>query len=99
LWLSSPELKEAIDKYQEMERSLIEAQMNGLRLLAMDTLQQIMAHGFDDKARVAAVKEVLDRTGHTATEKKQIDVNISYEQNLNRLKQEAIVIPAVAEGE
>ena len=41
----------------------------------------------DDNSMVAlqAAKDALDRTGHKPTEKKEVQVNMTYEERLNQL--------------
>jgi hypothetical protein len=31
------------------------------------------------------IRDILDRTGHKAVEKKQVDVNVTYEERLKKL--------------
>jgi transcriptional regulator with XRE-family HTH domain len=90
LWLGQEDVQKAIETYQEIERNLTNAQMNALKASSMDRIKNIIEHGRDDKAAVMAIKEILDRTGHKVDEKKTLNVNISYEQRLAQLREQAI---------
>lgn len=72
-YLHDTEIQDAIDKYQKNETRIIDQQIKGARTKAMETLYELMDSN-DDKVRFQASKDILDRTGHLATMKKEVTI-------------------------
>jgi hypothetical protein len=50
----------------------------------MNTLGELM-DSQNDLVALNAAKDVLDRTGHSATQKQEVNVNVTYEERLRQL--------------
>lgn len=72
-YLHEEEVMSAIEQYQKNETRLIDQQLKGARTKAMETMYELM-DSIDDKVRFQASKDVLDRTGHLATMKKEVTI-------------------------
>lgn len=83
-WLRLPQIKQAIEVYQQEEDAIINGSLKALRMKAINKASELMD---DDNSMVASimVRDVLDRTGHKATEKKEVNVNLTYEQRLQMI--------------
>lgn len=82
--LKDEEVLNMVLNYQDEEKTLIDTRIKSLRLKATDTMQELLDSD-DDAIRIQVAKDILDRTGHKAKDEKDINVNISYEQQLNEL--------------
>lgn len=86
-WLREPQIREAIDKYQEEENLIVNSSLRALRMKAIEKANELMESENEMVASIM-VRDVLDRTGHKAVEKKQVDINMTYEQRIQMLMQE-----------
>ena len=78
-------LREAIDHYQKVETQLVDQNIKAMREKALKTINELMDSD-DDKVRYQASKDVLDRTGHLATMKKEVTItHKSFEEQLNEI--------------
>lgn len=82
--LKEPEIIEMVIAYQDEEKQMIDTRLKALRLKATETISDLMESD-DDNIRLSVAKDVLDRTGFKAKDKVEMDVNISYEQQLQQL--------------
>lgn len=81
--LRREEVQEAIIRYQKEETAIIDQALKQSRLKATMTMVELL-DAENEMVRLQASKDLLDRTGHKAMEKKQVDVNIkSFEQQIN----------------
>lgn len=84
-WLKSPVVKSAINTYQMEEHDLVMQRIKSLNMKAIEKLDELLDSEIDG-IKYQAVRDVLDRTGHKATTKQEIDVNIrTYEQSMKEL--------------
>lgn len=84
-YLHDEEIQNAIDQYQKNETRIIDQQIKSARSKAMDTMLELM-DSEDDKVRFQASKDVLDRTGHLATMKKEVTItHKTFEEQLSEL--------------
>lgn len=86
-WLRSDELQTILIKLQAKDTEIINSGLNAMRLKALERLDQLL-DASSEKVRLDAVKDVLDRTGHSAEKKVRKDVNFSYEKQLLELGEE-----------
>lgn len=70
--------------YQDEEKQIIDTRIKAIRNKAVDTMDELLDSD-DDSIRLQVAKDILDRTGHKEKEQKDINVNISYEQQLQQL--------------
>jgi transposase len=82
--LKDPDVLDMINKYQDEEKQIIDGRIKALRNKATDTILELLDSD-DDSIRLQASKDILDRTGHKADNNTNINVNISYEQQLQNL--------------
>lgn len=82
--LRDAEVMEMIEDYQREEKQIIDTKIKALRNKATDTIFELLDSD-DDSIRLQASKDILDRTGHKADNNTNVNVNISYEQQLNEL--------------
>ena len=82
--LKDPDVLDMILTYQDEEKKLIDTRIKSLRFKATDTLDELLDSD-DDAIRLQVAKDILDRTGHKEKEQKEVNVNISYEQQLKQL--------------
>lgn len=81
-YLRDERVLEAIDHYQKVETQLVDQNIKAMREKAMKTINELMDSD-DDKVRYQASKDVLDRTGHLATMKKEVTItHKSFEEQL-----------------
>jgi len=84
-WLKSDRVKSAINVYQAEEHDMVMQRIKSLNMKAIDKLNELLDSDIDG-IKYQAVRDVLDRTGHKATTKQEIDVNIrTYEQSMKDL--------------
>ena len=82
--LRQDDVLEAIIEYQDLEKKEIDTKIKALRNKAVDTMEELMESD-DDNIRLSASKDILDRTGMREKEDKNININVSYEQQLQDL--------------
>ena len=85
-----------IEEYQAEEKAVIDSRMKALRNKATETIFELLDSD-DDSIRLQASKDVLDRTGHKAENNSNININVSYEQQLQELVQGVDFIDIVEE--
>ena len=84
-YLRDERVLEAIENYQRVETKLVDQNIKAMREKALQTINELMDSD-DDKVRYQASKDVLDRTGHIATMKKEVTIqNKRYEEQLNEI--------------
>jgi transposase-like protein len=83
-WLREEDIINAVQKYQKEEDLIIGNSLRALRMKAMNTLGELM-DSQNDLVALNAAKDVLDRTGHSATQKQEVNVNVTYEERLKQL--------------
>lgn len=82
--LKQDDIIENILSYTNEEKQLIDTRIKALRFKALDTINELLDSD-DDSIRLNASKDILDRSGHKADNNQNINVNVSYEQQLNNL--------------
>lgn len=95
--LKDEEVLDMINEYQATEKQLVDARLKALREKALDTVYELLDSD-DDSVRLNASKDILDRTGHKAKDQADINVNVSYEQQLAELGNSLIIDTDVTEG-
>ena len=84
-YLRDERVLEAIENYQRVETKLVDQNIKAMREKALKTINELMDSD-DDKVRYQASKDVLDRTGHLATMKKEVTItHKSFEEQLNEI--------------
>ena len=72
-------------KFSIVETQLVDQNIKAMREKALKTINELMDSD-DDKVRYQASKDVLDRTGHLATMKKEVTItHKSFEEQLNEI--------------
>lgn len=84
--LKQEDVIDAINEYQDIEKKEVETRLRALRNKATDVIDELMDSD-DDAIRLQASKDVLDRTGIKEEVNKNINVNVSYEQQLKQLQE------------
>lgn len=84
-YLRDERVLEAIDHYQKVETQLVDQNIKSMRDKALKTINELM-DSEDDKVRYQASKDVLDRTGHIATMKKEVTIqHKTFEEQLTEI--------------
>ena len=84
-YLRDERVLESIENYQRVETKLVDQNIKAMREKALQTINELMDSD-DDKVRYQASKDVLDRTGHIATMKKEVTIqHKSFEEQLNEI--------------
>ena len=84
-YLRDERVLEAIENYQRVETKLVDQNIKSMREKALQTMNELMDSD-DDKVRYQASIDVLDRTGHIATMKKEVTIqHKSFEEQLNEI--------------
>ena len=73
-----------IADYQDEEKKVIDSRIKALRNKATETMFELLDSD-DDSIRLQVSKDILDRSGHKADNNTNVNVNISYEQQLQNL--------------
>lgn len=73
-----------INDYLAEEKQVVEGRIKTLSMKAIETVSELMDSD-DDSVRLNASKDILDRAGHKPTDKQEVNVNVSYEQNMENL--------------
>jgi hypothetical protein len=85
LWLREEKVRDAISRYQLEEDAIIQASLRALRVRAITKAGELMDGAENEMVQAILIRDILDRTGHKAVEKKQVDVNVTYEERLKKL--------------
>jgi len=85
--LSLPKVKAAVEAIQLEEDEIIRQGIKALRMKAMQKMYTLM-DSRQEAISYQAARDVLDRTGHKATVKQEVNVNVSFEQQLNEMLKE-----------
>ena len=84
-YLRDERVLEAIDHYQKVETQLVDQNIKAMREKALQTINELMDSD-DDKVRYQASKDVLDRTGHMASMKKEVTIqHKTFEEQLKEI--------------
>jgi transposase-like protein len=83
-WLQDEDVLNAIEKYQREQDIVIGNSLKALRMKALNTMNELM-DSQNDLVALNAAKDILDRTGHQAVQKQQVEVNMTYEERLKEL--------------
>lgn len=71
-WLKQPEIMAVIKELQNREYDYMEAQIKNLRNKAINTMSELLDSPIDT-VKLSAAKDILNRTGHGATQKVSIE--------------------------
>lgn len=82
--LKDKDVLDFILTYQDEEKKIIDTRIKALRSKATETMDELLDSD-DDAIRLAVAKDILDRTGHKEKEQKDVNINVSYEQQLKDL--------------
>lgn len=81
-WLANPKIKQIITEFQTEEDDIVKQGIKALRMKALNKMSDLVDSNMDAIAYQAA-RDILDRTGHKGTEKKELSVEIyTFEQQL-----------------
>lgn len=83
-WLKNEEVKSAVEAFQAEENIVIDSTLKAIRMRAVNKLADLLEAG-NEIVQIQATKEILDRTGHSAVEKKEVNINLTYEERLKKL--------------
>jgi transposase-like protein len=83
-WLQIEEVRNAIEAYQREENIIVDSALKAIRIRAVNKLAELLDAN-NELVQMQATKEILDRTGHQAIQKQEINVNLSYEEKLKKL--------------
>lgn len=86
--LQKEEVQKMINDYLAEEKSIMDSRIKALSYKAVETVSELMDSD-DDSVRLSASKDILDRAGYKPSDKKDVNVNISYEQQLEQLISDA----------
>lgn len=84
--LKEPDIVDMVIAYQDEEKQIIDARIKSLRMKSTEVMSELL-DSEDDTIRLQVAKDLLDRTGFKDKESKDININISYEQQLEQLAQ------------
>jgi hypothetical protein len=82
--LCRKDIRDIIEKIQLDEDDLIRQSIKALRMKAMKKMSDLIDSSQDAIAYQAA-RDVLDRTGHKGVDKKEVNVNVTFEQQLKEI--------------
>lgn len=84
-WAANPEIQEIITSVQKQEDELVKQGMKALRLKALYKMSELIDSKVDGIAYQAA-RDVLDRNGHKAPTKQEVNVEIhTFEQQIKEV--------------
>lgn len=83
-WLKLDEIKTAIEAYQKEENIIVDSSLKAIRMKAVNKLSDLL-EAKNELVALQATKEILDRTGHMAVQKQEININMTYEERLRNL--------------
>lgn len=75
-WMSSPNVQTVIKELQKREWELIDSSLKSLRMKAVNTVSNLMDSDMD-MVRLAASKDILDRTGHKSVQQVKVDKTVT----------------------
>ena len=85
--MARPDIKDIIESIQMEEDELIRQGIKALRMKAMQKMYTLMDSRQEAIAYQAA-RDVLDRTGHKGIAKQEVNLNISFDEQLNSMMRE-----------
>lgn len=83
-WLKLEEIKSAIKAYQEEENIVVDTSLKAIRMKAVNKLSELL-DAKNELVQMQATKEILDRTGHQAVQKQEVNITLTYEERLKNL--------------
>ncbi len=84
-WLKQDDVREAIQRFQDEEDIIASSMMKSLRIIAINKQRELIEGAENEMVSAIMIRDLLDRTGHKPVEKKQIEVNMTYEERLQKL--------------
>lgn len=84
--LCRPHIKAIIEEIQKEEDDIIRAGIKAMRMKAMQKMYELMDSN-QPAIQYQAARDILDRTGHKGTVKQEIDVKVSFEEQLKEVLQ------------
>lgn len=88
-WLRHEEITTAIEAYQKEENLVVDTSLKAIRMKAVNKLSELL-DASNEMVQLQATREILDRTGHMAVQKQEVNVNVSYEERLRNLVVEGV---------
>lgn len=82
--IKKTEVMDMIIEYQEEEKKYIDARLKTLRDKSLDTMYELL-DSEEDTVRLNVAKDILDRSGHAVKKDTNLNVTVSYEQQLKDL--------------
>lgn len=89
--LCEPQIREAIEEYQREEDFIVTSALKALRWKALDKTAELISNSENEMVSAVLIRDVLDRTGHKPVEKKEIKMEMTYEERLQELAKGVIV--------
>jgi transposase len=84
-WLREPDVKDAIARFQEEQDIIIKSMMKALAVTAVERQRELIESADNEMVSAIMIRDLLDRTGFKPVEKKQVEVNMTYEERLQQL--------------
>lgn len=75
-WELQPDVQDVITFLQEREFTVIDNRLKQMRNKALDVMGDLMENAVMETVRFNAAKDVLDRTGHKATQQIKVDKTV-----------------------
>lgn len=75
-WELQPDVQDVITFLQEREFTVIDNRLKQMRNKALDVMGDLMENAVMETVRFNAAKDVLDRTGHRATQQIKVDKTV-----------------------
>lgn len=82
--IKKQEVMDMIIEYQEEEKKYIDARLKALRDKSIDTMYELL-DSEEDTVRLNVAKDILDRSGHAVKKDNNLNVTVTYEQQLKDL--------------
>lgn len=82
--LKDQDILDMIIAYQNEEKEYIDARLKSLREKSMETMFELL-DSEEDTVRLNTAKDILDRTGHAVKKDSNVNINVTYEEQLNNL--------------
>jgi transposase-like protein len=92
-WLREKDVNEEIQKYQLEEDAVVTSALKALRLRAVDKQAELL-DADNEMVQALTARDILDRTGHKAVEKKETSIHVTYEQKIAQLLGKPNEVPA-----
>lgn len=89
--LSEPQIREAIEVYQQEEDAIITSSLKAIRAKALNKTMELIDNADNEMVSAILIRDVLDRTGHKPVDKKEINVQMTYEERLQELAKGIVV--------